>query len=115
MTMHDAGNITVAPKVGDETTRLHLVYDAWNRMVDIKDDNMGSPGSSLRAMAYDGLNRRPRKQGFAGFDVCFNSAWQMLEMRRDDDTDPEGQRRASLRRTFGARLNVGVLLPRLHD
>jgi hypothetical protein len=42
------GNMT-----GDETGR-QFVYDAWNRMVEVKN----SGGTSLKTFEFDGLNRR---------------------------------------------------------
>ncbi len=32
-----AGNMISGPKAGDESTRLHYVYDAWNRLAAARD------------------------------------------------------------------------------
>jgi hypothetical protein len=49
-----AGNIASGPKAGAETTRLHFVYDAWNRLVQVKADNAGQPGEVIATYQYDG-------------------------------------------------------------
>jgi len=53
--------MTQIPRPGTETTRLHLVYDACNRMVAAKNDNGGSPGTTIATYSYDGNGRRIRK------------------------------------------------------
>jgi len=53
-----AGNMTSGPKPGDETTRGHYVYDAWNRLVAVKADDSGDPGDTIVEYRYDGTNRR---------------------------------------------------------
>ncbi len=49
-----AGNMTIAPKPGDESTPLHLKYDAWNRLVKATYDN----DVPLAEYRLDGLGRR---------------------------------------------------------
>jgi YD repeat-containing protein len=49
-----AGNIVSGPKAGAETTRLHFVYDAWNRLVQVKADSGGQPGAVIATYQYDG-------------------------------------------------------------
>jgi hypothetical protein len=45
---HDAaGNMTSGPRPGAETTREHYTYDAWNRMVEARNDNNGSPDTLI--------------------------------------------------------------------
>ena len=70
-----AGNMKFAPKPGSEATAaeaLHLVYDAWNRLVEVwKDDGSGNTGtlvttggsavSLLAKYRYDGRHRRIAK------------------------------------------------------
>jgi RHS repeat-associated protein len=88
-----AGNMTSGPKAGDETTRLWYVYDAWNRLVEAKNDSGGgAPGSTLATYAYDGLNRRVSKTtGGHTDDSYFNEKWQIVETRRDGDGDAREQ------------------------
>jgi RHS repeat-associated protein len=87
-----AGNMVVGPKTGAGSTKLHYVYDAWNRLVAVKNDNGGSPGSTLATYAYDGLNRRVSKAtGGHTDDSYFNEGWQVLETRRDGDPDAREQ------------------------
>ena len=45
-----AGNMLSGPKPGDEETRQHYKWDAWNRMVAVyadDDQNPGNPGDTL--------------------------------------------------------------------
>lgn len=62
---HDAaGNMTLAARPGDEADAndgLVLVYDAWNRLVEVHDDNDGDgvadAGELLASYEYDGQRR----------------------------------------------------------
>ena len=85
---HDAaGNMTSGPKAGDETTRLHSTYDAWNRMVAVKkDDGQGKAGDTVAVYRYDGLYRRIAKavangENWDRTDYYYNESWQCLEER----------------------------------
>jgi YD repeat-containing protein len=49
-----AGNMISGPRPGAETTALHYVYDAWNRMVKVTD----ASDETVAEYQYDGLNRR---------------------------------------------------------
>jgi hypothetical protein len=49
-----AGNMTSGPKAGNEAVRLHFVYDAWNRLVQVKADSGGQPGAAIATYQYDG-------------------------------------------------------------
>ena len=71
------------------TTRIHCVYDAWNRLVEVRADNSGDPGALIAEYSYDGLNRRIEKQVAAGSvdtHYYYNGEWQMLEERQVDGT-----------------------------
>ena len=38
---HDAsGNMTIVPKPGNSVAHYNLVYDAWNRLVEVKDGTL---------------------------------------------------------------------------
>ncbi len=53
-----AGNMTAAPEPGAETTTtIHLVYDAWNRLVKVQADAYGQPGDTIVQYEYDGTGR----------------------------------------------------------
>jgi len=54
---------------------------------------LGTDDDLLNRYEYDGLNRRTIMQSQGGHTYAhyFNTAWQMIEMRRNDDTDPEWQ------------------------
>lgn len=80
-----AGNLISGPKVRTETTRVHYVYDAWNRLVAVKEDASGSPGNVIVAYKYDGLNRRRQKADSGSTQYVthyyYNDRCQMLEER----------------------------------
>jgi RHS repeat-associated protein len=66
------GNLTT-----DEQGR-QLVYDAWNRLVNVKT----SGGATLSSYAYDALSRRViETTGGTMSDLYYSSAWQVLEER----------------------------------
>jgi YD repeat-containing protein len=67
---------------GDETGR-QFVYDAWNRLVEVLDDQ----DVTLKTYEYDGLNRRVSEDdGTAVSDLYYSAMWQVLEERVDGDT-----------------------------
>ncbi len=67
----------------------------------VKDDNGGQPGNLIATYEFDGVNRRIQKvvEGSPDvtYDYYFNTNWQMLEVRKDSDTDPYKQYVWSLR------------------
>jgi RHS repeat-associated protein len=66
------GNLT-----RDETGR-QFVYNAWNRLVEVKD----SGGNTLKSYAYDGLHRWVQESaGGTTTDQYYSDAWQVLEER----------------------------------
>ena len=88
-----AGNMTSGPKAGAETTRIHYMYDAWNRLVAVKNDSSGSPGTTIETYEYDGLNHRVQKtpNGGSSEHSYYNEGWQLLEVRVGSDRDPREQ------------------------
>jgi RHS repeat-associated protein len=72
-----------------ETTRLHFVYDAWNRLVEVKADSGGQPGAAIATYQYDGRGFRTRKvlAGGGTFDYYYNEAHQVVEVRGNGDAD----------------------------
>jgi RHS repeat-associated protein len=58
----------------DETGQGY-VYDAWNRLVQVKDTG----GNLLVSYAYDGLNRRVVENGGTARDLYYSAAWQVVE------------------------------------
>ncbi len=72
LTFDANGNTTT-----DETGR-HLVYDAWNRLVEVK-----SPGgATLVRYGYDAQNRRVKEiVGGVTRDLYYSDQWQVLEER----------------------------------
>src|SRR5262249_46291336 len=71
LTFDANGNLTT-----DETGK-QLVYDAWNRLVAVKD----SGGSTLVTYQYDGLGRRVVENSGTTRDLYYSTAWQVLEER----------------------------------
>src|SRR5262249_44511921 len=53
-----------------------LVYDAWNRLVQVKQG-----GSALTAYGYDATGRRITENPGALRDLYYSSDWQVLEER----------------------------------
>jgi len=89
-----AGNMLSAPKSVDETTRIHFVRDAWNRLVAVHADdpqNPGEPGDLIAKYEYDGQKRRIEKTlaDETRTDYFYNDKWQLLEERVvDSESDP---------------------------
>jgi hypothetical protein len=87
--IHDtAGNMTFG---GD----LHYTYDAWNRLVQVRADDSGSPGDPIATYVYDAKGRRIRKllgpdpeDPTLALDYCHNQGGQVVEVRKDGDADP---------------------------
>jgi RHS repeat-associated protein len=84
-----AGNMTEAPEVDHEGSPLTYVYDAWNRLVQVK------YGESIEdEMRYDGLGRRISRisryrasfyLSYIRTDFYYNESWQVVEERRLGD------------------------------
>jgi len=100
--VHDAkGNMTTLPKGWSPASGLTCVYDAWNRLVEVKDGS-----TTIGRYEYDGLGRRAvsgvdsaaRGAGMApdGVDLWrhyfYNAAWQAVETRvaGTSGSGPEG-------------------------
>jgi hypothetical protein len=85
-----AGNMTSVPKPSSLANGLTLTWDAWNRLVEVKDG-----GSVMATHEYDGLNRRTIEMPDYGettywMHKYWNSSWQMLEQRQNtNDAPPE--------------------------
>jgi RHS repeat-associated protein len=78
-----AGNMTSGPKPSDEANRIHLKFDAWNRMTEVRSDNGGNPGDLILTARYDGLGRRISKDTPTELtDYYYNESWQVLEEQK---------------------------------
>jgi len=76
-----AGNMTTIPNGNVPEEGFTGVYDAWNRLVKLldEDDNV------VAEYAYDGLTRRIRKTTAAETrHYLYNDSWQILEERREE-------------------------------
>ena len=95
LTAHDArGNTVAFPQPSDLTAAYSAAYDAWNRLVEVKDGS-----NVVLKCEYDGLGRRTKKfvntsdpldQTYDAYRHFFyNSGWQILETRRSEsENDP---------------------------
>jgi RHS repeat-associated protein len=74
------GNLTTDPTNGNT-----YVYDAWNRLVAVKNG-----GNTLTAYTYDGLNRRLTESvSGAQRDLYYNAQWQVIEERVNGQTQTQ--------------------------
>jgi RHS repeat-associated protein len=81
---HDAmGNMTRIPKPSALASRYACVWDAWNRLVEVKEtDGSGNPTTTVATYRYDGFWRRIRKViGASTRDYYYSLGWQVLEER----------------------------------
>jgi len=75
-----AGNATkIRPGAGgDWTKHFAVTWDAWNRIVEVKDEN----GTSVQKNAYDGIFRRITKEsGGAVTHTYWSDRWKPVEER----------------------------------
>ncbi|MCC7408891.1 MAG: RHS repeat-associated core domain-containing protein [Phycisphaeraceae bacterium] len=85
------GNMTVASIPNNETVKYKLSYDAWNRLTKVENE---AGTQTIAEYVYDGQNRRVVRKVYAGgsldktLDDYFNQQWQLLEVRKNSDSDP---------------------------
>jgi RHS repeat-associated protein len=73
----NAGNMTLAPSPGSWTVGYAYKWDAWNRLVEIKQS-----GTVIGSYAYDALTRRTRKTvGGVTRDIYYDRQWRSVEER----------------------------------
>ena len=93
------GNMTTVPKPSSPANGLTLKYDAWNRLVEVKDGQ-----TVVGKYEYDALNRRVKRHldsdspgSLDGVDTYvhyfYDAAWQVLETR---DTTTESDQPENL-------------------
>ncbi len=90
---HDrAGSMTMTPKATDWNAHHDNIYDAWNRLVTVKDG-----ANKVIESVYDGITRRMLKSVYVSGTLdhlrhsYFSDAWQPLEERRDAATRADQQ------------------------
>ncbi|MCC7474340.1 MAG: hypothetical protein IT425_03000 [Pirellulales bacterium] len=86
-----ADNTTNTPPPLNPASSLLLKFDPWNRQVELK-----NVSTVVTANEYDGLGRRIRRDvvpngNSAAYDDYYNEQWQLLEERKNADTDPLSQ------------------------
>ena len=84
-----AGNMTSMPNSQSLSANLTLKYDAWNRLVEVKNG-----GTTVQTNEFDGLGRRiVRVDSGASdtYDYYYNEDWQLLEERKDGVAYPLSQ------------------------
>ncbi len=82
--VHDpVGNMTRIPKPSIPANRYACIWDAWNRLVEVKEtDGSGNPTTTVAVYAYDGFYRRTKKViGASTRDYYYSLGWQVLEER----------------------------------
>jgi len=89
---HDrAGNMTTIPQPKDLANGFAATYDAWNRLVEVKNQS----GTTVTTNEYDGLNRRTVRDETGGSGALrrfyYSSSWQVVEERIDLATDADRQ------------------------
>ena len=91
---HDrAGNMTEMPQPGDLVDHYHMIYDAWNRLVEVRD---ADDTTLVAGYEYDGLNRRVAKEVYDSGSLdevrhfYYSSQWQVLEERSEVMTGSAG-------------------------
>jgi RHS repeat-associated protein len=73
----NTGNMTTMPKVGAWTTAQTLIWDAWNRLIEV---NEGA--SDVATNTYDAFNRRIRKVTTSETrDYFYDFNWRSVEER----------------------------------
>jgi len=84
-----AGNMISGPNPANPSERLHYTYDAWNRLVEVQDDDGGNPDTTLVEFEYDGRNFRIEKTAGGILEAYYyNDKQQVVETRKDGDVDP---------------------------
>jgi len=80
---NEHGNMKSGPQGDAVGTNLKFVYDAWARLVEVKDN----ADNRLAQYRYDGLHRRVRKMtpdtgnDWDVTEYYYNAGWQLLEVR----------------------------------
>jgi|GEM_PF-2334687 len=73
---------------GDWTKHFVPIWDAWNRLVEVKDEE----GDPIATYTYDGLTRRITKAVGGTTTHCYwSDQWKQLEEREGSATDPVRQ------------------------
>jgi RHS repeat-associated protein len=84
-TYDPVGNMTTLPKdPGGSTAQYDLKWDAWNRLVQVKDGT-----TTVASYAYDGLFRRTKKINPGSSETrhyYYNDQWRALEERVEGAT-----------------------------
>ena len=85
-----AGNMTTVSDPRDFTDGYTLKYDAWNRLVEAKNN-----GTTVQENEFDGLNRRIVRDETGGSGVVthfyYNNQWQVAEERVGSATTADKQ------------------------
>ena len=82
--------MTTVPQPKDATKKFDLKYDAWNRLVEVKNN-----GTTVQENEFDGLNRRIVRDETGGSGVVthfyYNRQWQVAEERVGSATTADKQ------------------------
>ena len=81
----DLGNMTTSPKPGAWGTSYTLKWDAWNRLVEVKEGS-----TVVQTNAYDGLHRRTTEDdGTDTRHFYYDRQWRPVEEFLNTDTTPQ--------------------------
>jgi len=94
-----AGNMTAMPQPADPTAAFYAIYDAWNRLVKIEEDDGMSGTWTVAEYEYDGTTRRSTEEVYASgtldetchFFYTEPSKWQVVEEHLDSSSGAERQ------------------------
>ena len=84
-----AGNMTACrpDKVGDWSLGYTITWDAWNRIVQVKN---AQTSATVATYAYDGLTRRTTSaESSAVRHFYYNNQWKCIEERLGSSTNPD--------------------------
>jgi YD repeat-containing protein len=81
-----AGNMTTMPKPSSLANSYTATYDAWNRMIQVKDG-----GTTITTYGYDGRNRRITVDTGVVRHFYFTNSWQDVEQRLGSLTTADQQ------------------------
>lgn len=84
------GNAIAIPQPNDPTKLFHCQYDAWNRLIEVKDEN----GKRVAAYDYDALGRRVLKRRYQNGQLAetrffyYSHDWRLLEEWHQSPSQP---------------------------
>lgn len=117
------GNMTSGPQGArmyeyTGSTGLTFIYDAWNRLVEVKN---AAGSSTIAKYEYDGLNRRIEKHTYVGGSLddvehyYYNTSWQILEVRKESNLVSHDIKTTAYKQFVYQPYYIDAPLVRFHD